>query len=104
MARTPYLGSQLSQLCFSALETFDIWADHWVYFVAAFSAAAPQLREVSFSTSDPSWAKLPWNQITPLDLLHCTPSLEVLKEAPNLEMLLFCAPDSDNDSDEFSDA
>ncbi|KAJ7236168.1 hypothetical protein C8J57DRAFT_1728321 [Mycena rebaudengoi] len=76
----PYLGSQLSQF-----------------------AAAPQLRKVSFSASDPSWAKLPWNQITSLDLLHRTPSLEVLKAAPNLEMLSLRALDSDNDSEEFDD-
>jgi hypothetical protein len=90
-------------LCFPALEALDIRADQWVFFVAAFSAAAPQLRKVSFSASDPSWAKLPWNQITSLDLLHRTPSLEVLKAAPNLEMLSLRALDSDNDSEEFDD-
>jgi hypothetical protein len=75
-------------------------ADQWGFLVTnitAFIGEAPQLREVSFSVGSPSLAKLPWNQITSLDLHHCPPSLEVLKQAPNLEMLSFTTNGEDDE-------
>ncbi|KAJ7266537.1 hypothetical protein C8J57DRAFT_1717891 [Mycena rebaudengoi] len=95
-----HLASQFSQLCFPALEALDVQADQWGFLVTnitAFIGEAPQLREVSFSVGSPSLAKLPWNQITSLDLLHRPPSLEVLKQAPNLEMLSFTTSGEDFD-------
>ncbi|KAJ7259868.1 hypothetical protein C8J57DRAFT_1720395 [Mycena rebaudengoi] len=98
----PRLVGQLSQLCFPVLEALEMWGDQWEFNVIVFIGEAPQLREVSFCGGSPSLAKLPWNQITSLDLRYCAaPTLEVLKQAPNLKMLKFTADDEDEeDSDD----
>ncbi|KAJ7262933.1 hypothetical protein C8J57DRAFT_1719165 [Mycena rebaudengoi] len=97
------LATQRNELCFAALKTLTVDVDGTFdedgVTITAFSDA-PQLREVYIPRGSLSFIKLPWNQLTTLDLEE-TLSLKVLKQTPNLEVLSFSTSDSDDeDSDD----
>ncbi|KAJ7262994.1 hypothetical protein C8J57DRAFT_1630905 [Mycena rebaudengoi] len=89
------------QLCFPALQTLtvDLTKLSNETAITAFGDA-PRLREVCISGGSASFIRLPWNQLTRLDLMEqdIASALEFLEQTPNLEVFSFRAlSDSDDD-------